>query len=117
MKYMYTIPEIPPSNNKYIGRNQRWQYQKEKKRWATMIEVFCKPKPEIPFEKARVTLQYFFPNKIRRDPDNYSGKMVLDGLVKAGIIVDDSFDCIALLVGKGEIDKNNPHLVLIIEEI
>lgn len=32
----------------------------------------------------------------RRDPDNYSGKFLLDGLTKAGIIVDDSFNHITL---------------------
>ena len=29
----YIIPEIPPSNNKYIGRNMRWAYQDAKGEW------------------------------------------------------------------------------------
>lgn len=27
----YIIPEVPPSNNRYIGRENRWEYQAEKK--------------------------------------------------------------------------------------
>lgn len=107
MQYRYTIPEIPPSNNKFIGRTNRWEYQDAKKQWAGYVQVFCTPKPSKPLERAVVTLVYHFTDKKRRDPDNYSGKMILDGLVKAGIIADDSFYCIDLQLkavydGRGE---------------
>jgi Holliday junction resolvase RusA-like endonuclease len=96
MIYSYRIPEIPPSNNKFIGRNARWEYQAEKKRWAQMVQFLCCPKPLKPISKSIVRLTYHFENNIRRDPDNYSGKMILDGLVRAGILADDSFNCIEL---------------------
>ncbi|WP_416348761.1 RusA family crossover junction endodeoxyribonuclease [Massilioclostridium coli] len=115
-KYKYIIPEIPPSNNKFIGRNTRWQYQAEKKRWAEMIAWLCRPKPPTPIPKAQVTLDYYFGNRIRHDPDNYSGKMVLDGLVKAGIIQDDSFSCIRLRLN-GKYDKSSPRLEITVEEL
>ena len=92
----YKIPEIPPSNNKYIGRNARWDYQNEKKRWALLVRYACLPKPHAPLTKAAVRLVYHFSDNRRRDPDNYSGKMILDGLVSAGILTDDSFVCIKL---------------------
>lgn len=92
----YTIPEIPPSNNKFIGRENRWEYQAEKKRWAQMIGLLCRPRPPEPLKRAVVTITYHFKDKRRRDPDNYSGKMILDGLTGAGIILDDSFSCIDL---------------------
>lgn len=113
-RYNYIIPEIPPSNNKFIGRNARWQYQAKKKRWADMIAFLCRPKPPTPIPKAQVTLDYYFGNRIRHDPDNYSGKMVLDGLVKAGIILDDSFDCIRLQLN-GYYDKNHPRLEITVD--
>ena len=78
-KYKYIIPEIPPSNNKYIGRNARWEYQTEKKRWADLIALLCKPRPQNPIPYAKVTLTYYFGDRRRHDPDNYAGKMVLDG--------------------------------------
>lgn len=95
-EYRYTIPEIPPSNNKFIGRENRWEYQEIKKRWAQLISAYCRPVPENPFDHADITLIYHFKDKRRRDPDNYSGKMILDGLTAAGIIADDSFFCIYL---------------------
>lgn len=104
----YTINEIPPSNNKFIGRTNKWEYQELKKYWAQLIWLNCRPRPDKPLEKAIVTLTYYFANKIRRDPDNYSGKFILDGLVKAGIIADDSFGNIDLRLC-GKVDKANPR--------
>lgn len=92
----YTLDGIPPSNNQFIGRNARWAYQEQKKTWAQLIFYCCRPRPQAPFSCAKVTVTYFFTDHRRRDPDNYSGKFLLDGLVSAGILKDDSFQCIEL---------------------
>ena len=105
---IYTIQDIPPSNNKYIGRANQWEYQAEKRRWAAQIAMLCRPKPPEPIEKAIVKLTYYFPTRTRRDPDNYSGKMILDGLVRAGIIKDDSFENIDLIL-VGKYDRYRPR--------
>ena len=52
-----------------------------------------------------VIITYHFPDRRRRDPDNYSGKFLLDGLTKAKAIVDDSFDHISLLHRQGEVSS------------
>lgn len=104
----YIIKAIPPSNNQFIGRNERWKYQEVKKQWADLINIVCRPKPLQPYKKAVVTLNYYFKDKRRRDPDNYSGKMILDGLVRAGILQDDSFNNVDLLL-RGDYDKDNPR--------
>ena len=114
--YKYLITAIPPSNNKFIGKNQRWQYQDEKKKWARIIQLFCVPRPREPLKKSKVTIIYYFKDRRRRDPDNYSGKFILDGLVRSGIIIDDSFDCIDLYL-RGDVDKNNPRTEILIEGI
>lgn len=106
--FKYIIKDIPPSNNQFIGRNARWAYQDIKKQWADLINIVCRPKPAQPLKKAVVTLTYYFKDKRRRDPDNYSGKMILDGLVRAGILQDDSFSNIDLVLCGGY-DKNNPR--------
>ena len=112
--FKYSIKAIPPSNNKFIGKDKRWQYQDEKKQWARIIQLFCVPRPREPLKKSRVTIIYYFKDKHRRDPDNYSGKFILDGLVGSGIIKDDSFDCIDLrLIGK--VDKGNPRTEILLE--
>lgn len=113
---IYKIPAIPPSNNRFIGRENRWEYQKIKKQWAQLIALTCRPRPPAPLKRAAVTLIYHFPDKRRRDPDNYSGKMILDGLVRAGILADDSFDCIELkLAAIG--DKGNFTQIYIEEDV
>ena len=55
-----------------------------------------------------VRITYYLPDRRRRDPDNYSGKMLLDGLVSARILRDDCFSCIRLEL-RGACDPENPR--------
>lgn len=113
------VNEIPPSNNEYMGKSYNYaMYQEEKKRWHWLIKASFKraEKPKKPFEKAIVHITYFFKTKTRRDPDNYSGKMLLDPLVREGILIDDSFSNITLVLSAG-CDKNNPRTEIEILEV
>lgn len=112
----YTIPLIPPSENKYKGRENYWQYRKDKQEWESLIALLCKPKPKEPIPKSKLTLTYYFPTKIRHDPNNYSGQFITDGLVKAGIIQDDSFECIQLVL-QGAYDKQRPRVEIEVSEL
>jgi len=113
---LIVINDIPPSNNKFIGRNMIFQYQEEKKKWHWLVKAAIKDKPQSAIIKARITLTYYFKSKTRRDPDNFSGKMLLDPLVREGIIVDDCFDYIELVL-KCQYDKVNPRTEILIEEV
>ncbi len=109
----YVINDIPPSNNKFMGRGNRYvqtiQYQEEKIKWEWLIKAAVgKNKPKTPYKESIVTITYYFKTKHRRDPDNYSGKFILDGLVKAKVIEDDSFSNIQLRL-KGSYDKDKPR--------
>lgn len=115
--YIYTIDDIPPSNNEFIGRTNIGEYQSTKKEWADTIGWLCRPRPIKPIPYARVTLRYYFPDWQRRDPDNYSGKFILDGLTKMGIIYDDSFFHTKLFLECGGIDPKKPRTEIIIEEL
>ena len=42
--------------------------------------------------------------------------MILDGLTRAGIIKDDSFDCIDLYLKCGGVDKKNQRVEIEVEE-
>lgn len=68
------------------------------------------------FDKAAVTLRYHFPDNRRRDPDNYNGKFILDGLREAGVLADDDFGHISLTVERGDVDKRNPRVEVRISE-
>lgn len=115
MRLKYTLPGIPPSENKYKGRNTAWEYRKDKKLWESIVAYCCKP-PNEPVKRCVLTLTYFFRDKRRHDPNNYSGHFITDGLVKRGIIADDCFECIDLVL-KGDYDKNNPRVEIVIEVI
>src|SRR5665647_1136375 len=91
------IPDTPPSNNQFIGRNNRWSYQDYKKKWKLMIRSAMTYMPKVTMEFAKVHIHYTFPDRIRRDPDNFSGKILIDPLVQYGIIKDDNFNCIELV--------------------
>lgn len=49
-----TIPEIPPSLNKYAGRANTWDYRAEKQRWIGLMRAYCKK--QKPMDKAIVTI-------------------------------------------------------------
>lgn len=110
------VPEIPPSLNRYAGRKNEWEYRSEKARWKELIAWLAKKDmPAKPYKTATVRITYYFPNGIRRDPDNYAGKMILDGLTAGGVIVDDSFNCIRLVLD-GQIDRESPRTEITVTE-
>lgn len=107
-----TINDIPPSLNLFAGRQNNWQYRHVKQKWTEMVAWSAKAEKkkqswECP-KLATVGIVYYFPDKRRRDPDNYCGKFVLDGLTRAGIIEDDCFSSIVLTL-QGRVDKENPR--------
>lgn len=110
-----TIPQIPPSLNKFAGRNNVWAYRKAKEEWKQSVCLLARCIKHTTYEKAIVTITYYFPTKARHDPDNYAGKVILDGLTEAGIIADDSFACIELRL-RGDYDKVNPRTEIEIVE-
>jgi len=112
--FKYIIPEIPPSLNKYLGRENTWDYRNTKTKWQAKVNLYCVPKPREPLEKAVVTLFFHFKDKRRRDLDNYL-KFVLDGLTEAGIIKDDNYTTIELRL-KGACDKQGITEIFVEEE-
>ena len=110
-----TIPFIPPSLNRFAGRKNDREYQAQKREWKDLV-CLLSPKQAVPFNRSIVTITYYFKDKRRRDPDNYAGKMIMDGLTAAGIIADDSFDHVELRL-VGAYDKRNPRTEIKIEEV
>ena len=111
------INDIPPSNNKYMGNSHNFnEYRREKERWHWLIKCALTAKPKKPIEKAIVNITYYFKDKRRRDPDNYSGKMLLDPLVREGILIDDSFSNITLVLSASH-DKDKPRTEIEIRSV
>lgn len=113
------INEIPPSNNNYMGNSHNFnEYRQEKQRWHWLIKSALSKakKPKKPIEKAIVHITYYFKTTHRRDPDNYSGKMLLDPLVREGVLIDDSFKVVTLVLD-ADYDKVNPRTEIEIRSI
>lgn len=113
-----TLKGIPPSLNRFAGRKNVWEYRSYKEQWTRAVWLTCaasKDRPEQPYSKAVVEITYFFPDHRRHDADNYAGKFLLDGLTKAGVIVDDDLSHISVTV-VGDYDKQNPRTQVTITE-
>ena len=114
-----TLKGVPPSLNRFAGRENMNEYRNAKKQWTDAVIWTVKARkdrPSTPYRQAHVELMYYFPDNRRRDPDNYSGKLLMDGLTKAGVIADDSFACVALSIG-GDCDRANPRTVITVREL
>mgnify|MGYP003290295978 CR=1 FL=1 len=113
-----TINKIPPTINKYIGRTNIWQYQKDKKEMHEIIKQVWEQikNHDISWTKCKIKITYYFKDKRRHDPSNYD-KMLLDGLVYAGVIVDDSYEVIREFTTIGKYDKYNPRTEIEILEV
>ncbi|MCH5186817.1 MAG: RusA family crossover junction endodeoxyribonuclease [Oscillospiraceae bacterium] len=111
------VNAIPPSNNKFIDNSHSFNvYRREKQKWHWLIKAAITEKPPEPIEKAIVRITYFFPDRRRRDPDNYSGKFILDPLTREGIIADDDFKHVRLELA-AEVDRLNPRTEIEIVEV
>lgn len=113
------IPGVPPSLNRFGGRNNAWEYRATKRKWTDAVAWEINRhnlRPPKPYGRAKVTITYFFPTNARHDADNYSGKFLLDGLTRAGVIEDDDLRHIRTEIRGGH-DKQRPRTVIEIMEI
>lgn len=114
-----TIPLTPGSLNEFMRSHYR-KRERIQDEWDTEMIVALARLGEGArllklFEKARVTIKYFFRTKHPRDKDNYTPKVIMDCL-KGRVIVDDSSDRIDL---DWELlfDRNRPRTEIEVEEI
>lgn len=74
-------------------------------------------KQKSPIEKCKISVEVYQPTAQRRDLDNQL-TAILDALVKAEVIADDSFKCvIEERVRFGGIDKKEPRAIVTITEV
>lgn len=87
------IPGRPPTPNARPANH--FAARNESNRWkadAAMIARAALPSGWVPLERALVNILFCLPTRQRRDMDNLiaSTKPLTDGLVEAGVLVDDS---------------------------
>lgn len=87
---------LPPTLNQIIGTARRNPYTSasEKRQWTQEIALWCLGRHQFP---GQVWLEFVWRLKNwRRDPDNVAAaaKYICDGMVEAGVILDDSLKII-----------------------
>lgn len=118
------IPMLPPSPNR-TRRNTHWSARAAIDKqwlnfgWAGSLEACGANPPRWP--SVHVTITFYFPDKRRRDPGNLMGsegvKGLIDGLVMAGVMVDDSMDVIKRLDLDFIYRKGQPGTHVLVEPV
>jgi Holliday junction resolvase RusA-like endonuclease len=112
------IEGIPPTQNEF-RRMHHFEIAKRKKEWEAAVMIEVKRQSIEKVDKVILVYMFHFADNRRRDADNYATacKFINDGLVKAGILPDDNFNCVpALTIRRGEkVDK--PYISIVMEDI
>jgi len=98
------IPEGLPGQNEQLkassiiyskrGSKLRTAYTETKEKYTKMVANELQAQgciPDKPYDRIKIAFEWFEPNK-RRDPDNIraAAKFIIDGMVWAGMIVNDN---------------------------
>lgn len=90
-KLDFEIPSLPKMTNNASGASNHWRYtHAERKKWRNAVCQIAKVRrPDEPLLKAKLCLTRY--SSVSPDPDGLvSGfKSVIDGLVDAGVLVND----------------------------
>lgn len=108
------INGLPPNINKYIGRTNIYEYQREKKKYHKLIKentIGLEPN----YKRCKMIVTYHFPDKRKRDTHNLT-KCLLDGLVESNIIEDDNYTVLEEYTEIGVYDKGNRYVEIEIKE-
>ncbi len=118
------VSPLPPSGNRWL-RPRHWaERRRVMETWIARMRDIVRAAQWAgawdgrPFDRAQVIVVYHFPDARRRDPDNYSTalKGVLDGLVAAGVLIDDDFAHCTLTVRAGRPRQPGYFLLYIIDD-
>ena len=95
MRWMrIVLPDLPPREANPNSHSHHYTINKVRaKQHEEMIAyVLEQGRPDTPMERAHITITWRAKDKRTRDIDNLLGAMKgsIDGLVKAGVLVDDS---------------------------
>lgn len=96
MTQTFFVPGPLPGANDIVRKH--WSvYTNLKKQWGAVVAWSIEAEKISPMAAAHIAFEWHEPvqrRKQRRDPDNviFAQKFVLDGIVAAGILPDDSMD-------------------------
>jgi len=103
-----TIPEPAPSWQQLYAGKHWTQRKRMADEWHLRVMAglaMCRPLVE---GRVDITVTANYPDKRRRDPDNICAKLLIDGLVHAGILPDDSDEYVASSKTRITRDRSRP---------
>lgn len=107
-----------PGLNEIIDAAKRnpHEYARMKETCTVMVAWLAKKLPR--FEKVALVITWYEPDQ-RRDPDNIMAgqKFILDGLVAAGTIPNDSQKYVRGIMHRFEVDRQNPRVEVEIVDV
>lgn len=124
MTYKIVIPGELPDLNTIIAESKRgrgkWQpYNEMKQEHTNIVAWIAKSEIKKQLKKIDLTITWICKNR-RKDKDNIMAgglKMILDGLVVAGVIKNDGWSEIGSINNHFEVDKDNPRIEVEIREV
>lgn len=112
------VPGELPAMNEIIkaAKSSPYVYSRLKKDNTNTIAWLSKNKPNM--RRIWLNITYVCANR-KKDPDNIAvaKKFILDGLVAAGVIPNDGWNEIAGWKEDFEVDKKDPRIEIVIEEV
>lgn len=113
-----TIPLEPPSGNHYksfrvIGKHASWYLTKAAKAWHEAVAAIAAGR-EVAGKAHAISYTVHQGHGSRGDVDNYA-KVILDGLVKAGVLKSDA--SVVELHAHKRRDRDNPRTEIKVEAL
>jgi len=106
------IPDAPPSWNTFYAGAHHWKRKQLADKWHLLVResaLSAQKGQAIPRGQGAITVSVNYPDKRRRDPDNICAKLLIDGLVHAGILPDDSDQYVSSVTTRITRDKSLPR--------
>lgn len=108
-------PNRPPAS-----RGGRMAKARDAKRYRRSAWAHgCQQRPAEPWERATVRATFYHATRRRRDDVNHLAmlKPAYDGLVDAGVLVDDDAEHLTTLPAAFEVDRERPRVELLITRV
>lgn len=114
------VPGRMPSRNEAEQKARtHWAVgAKLKKQYTEIVMLECKRQKLQPVTQRAVLSITFYEQDKRRDSDNViSGlKYILDGMIQAGVLKNDTRKHVELQINPIEVDRSNPRIEVVIEQ-
>lgn len=112
--------QLPAINEIIATTKSHWsKYSRVKKANTNIVASQALGQKLRPItNKVDIVFFHYRPSR-RKDPDNVAGgamKVILDGLVKAGVLKNDTMEFVNTLCHCFEVDKKNPRIEVLIYE-